>query len=614
MDWTEEDRRIVTRLAVEISGANNLQSLGLDFLVRNVDKRIREQGLATLQDYLQLVASDESEYEMLVSSLTIHTTSWFREEPHFRLLTDLATKFQRTSPNGVFRIWSAACSTGEEPYSIAIRLMQFKEKNPTFQFEVWASDIDPNCVRTARNGVYPEKSLDALSDEDHKYFLLGSKETAGLVAVAPELRAFVKFFEHDILEEERTAGPNQFDAIFCRNVLIYFELNTQEKILKRLSVHLRSQGTLVLGHSDTLPQLQGYRRLDGSSLVRVEESSSVSLGSSTRRSRVLVIDDSQTLRKVLKSIFSEKFDVIEAESAEEAERRTKNDVFDLITLDLNLPGEHGVSWLHRFRRNDTKTPIVIVSESSSQDAEKVFGALEGGAQDYIVKSLLMKDPQIVRDLAISLTQNKIDSRNRVQLASFKSRKNFKPAVILIGASTGGPEALVHLLSSFPRQAPPIVIVQHIGPEFAFPFAKRLAEKSGLILGDPRTGSVIESGHLYMALGDYHLLLRAQGSSAVSIETQSHDKVHGHRPSVDVLFNSAARLGVDTIALLLTGMGKDGALGIKTLYEEGNSYTLAQDATSSVVFGMPKAAIETGAVCAIGDIPALRTKLEERIAS
>jgi two-component system chemotaxis response regulator CheB len=614
MEWTEEDRRIVTRLAVEISGANNLQSLGFDFLVRNVDKRIREQGLASLQEYLQLVSSEESEYEMLVSALTIHTTSWFREEPHFRLLFDLATKFHETSPNNVFRIWSAACSTGEEPYSIAICLMQFKEKNPIFQFEVWASDIDPNCVRTARNGVYSKKSVDALSGENQKYFLFGSQETEGLVAVAPELRGHVKYFEHDILKEERSVGPDFFDAIFCRNVLIYFDLNTQEKILKRLSVHLRPRGTLVLGHSDTLPQLQGYRRLDGSSLVRIADSKAIGPGSSTRRSRILVIDDSQTLRKVLKSVFSEKFDVIEAQSAEEADQRTKNEVFDLITLDLNLPGEHGVSWLHRFRKHDTKTPIVIVSESSSQDAEKVFGALEGGAQDYIVKSLLMKDPQIVRDLANSLTQNKSDSRNGVQLATFKSRKKFKPEVILIGASTGGPEALVQLLSSFPSHAPPIVIVQHIGPEFALPFAKRLAEKSGLMLGDPRAGGILESGHLYMALGDYHLSLRSKGSSSLLIETQSQDKVHGHRPSVDVLFNSSARLGVDSVALLLTGMGKDGALGLKALFDEGNSYTLAQDETSSVVFGMPKAAIETGAVCAVGDIPFLRAKLEERIAS
>jgi len=277
-----------------------------------------------------------------------------------------------------------------------------------------------------------------------------------------------------------------------------------------------------------------------------------------------------------------------------------------------LPGEHGVSWLHRFRKNDTKTPIVIVSESSAQDAEKVFGALEGGAQDYIVKSLLMKDPQIVRDLALSLTQRKSAQISPDLTANFKARKGFKPQVVLIGASTGGPEALVQLLSTFPRGTPPVVIVQHIGAEFAVAFAKRLAEKSGLILGDTRPGTALEAGHLYMALGDYHILLSRQSSGSLSIETHTHDKVQGHRPSVDILFQSAARLGVDSIALLLTGMGKDGARGIQTLYEGGQCFTLAQDAKSSVVFGMPKAAIETGGVCAIGNISSLRRSLEERL--
>jgi two-component system chemotaxis response regulator CheB len=171
---------------------------------------------------------------------------------------------------------------------------------------------------------------------------------------------------------------------------------------------------------------------------------------------------------------------------------------------------------------------------------------------------------------------------------------------------------MELLQSFPLHSPPVVVVQHIGAEFARSFAKRLAERSGLALGDPESAEPLQTGTLYMALRDHHLHLAPHGHRSLRLETRDHDKVNGHRPSVDVLFRSASLLGVDALAVLLTGMGKDGAEGLKDLYQGGRCLTMAQDASSSVVFGMPKAAIETGTVSLIGDLAYLRRQIEEWI--
>jgi two-component system chemotaxis response regulator CheB len=199
------------------------------------------------------------------------------------------------------------------------------------------------------------------------------------------------------------------------------------------------------------------------------------------------------------------------------------------------------------------------------------------------------------------------------LATFRARSNFDPQAILIGASTGGPEALLGLLRDFPAGAPPVIVVQHIGTEFALPFAKRLAERSGLVLGDTAFQGPLKRGHLYMADGDYHLRLIARGDELL-LQRDFGEKVQGHRPSVDVLFQSASHLSTDLVAMLLTGMGRDGAQGLRSLYDSGRVYTMAQDEPSSVVFGMPKIAIELGAACVVGDLSGLRRDLEKRIAA
>lgn len=183
-------------------------------------------------------------------------------------------------------------------------------------------------------------------------------------------------------------------------------------------------------------------------------------------------------------------------------------------------------------------------------------------------------------------------------------------VILIGASTGGPDALTHLLRDMPPDCPPIVVVQHIAPAMAAGFAGRLAKTAGLKLGDSRTGSLLRRGHIYLSLDSSHIAVRSGITGPIVVMDDGPPEGGGHRPSVDHLFLDAAKYlhGVRVFAALMTGMGRDGAEGLKCLQEQG-AFTVAQDEESCAVYGMPKEANRIGAVQAVGNISQIRQWME-----
>jgi two-component system chemotaxis response regulator CheB len=193
-----------------------------------------------------------------------------------------------------------------------------------------------------------------------------------------------------------------------------------------------------------------------------------------------------------------------------------------------------------------------------------------------------------------------------------SFEKFSPEVIVIGASTGGPDALCKLLGNFPQLCPPVVVVQHISYEFAEAFAERLSHVSGLPLGQIGTDHKLERGHLYLAKGDYHLEFFESTKSGLCLRENNDGLVNGHRPSVDTLFTSLAKAHVQAMSVLLTGMGQDGANGMLELSMRGQTYNLAQDEESSVVFGMPKKAIDNGSVSFVGNIFELRNEILKRL--
>lgn len=182
-------------------------------------------------------------------------------------------------------------------------------------------------------------------------------------------------------------------------------------------------------------------------------------------------------------------------------------------------------------------------------------------------------------------------------------------VILIGASTGGPDALTALLRDMPKHSPPIVVVQHIAPAMIDGFAHRLAKAAGLQLGDSKTGTLLRRGQIYLSLDSAHIGVR-KGLSGPIIVMDDGPAEGGHRPSVDHMFHESAKYlhDVRIFAALLTGMGRDGAEGLKLLRDHG-AFTVAQDETSSAVYGMPKEALRLGAVQAVGSIAQIRHWME-----
>ena len=619
------DSGLVETLARELTGATNLGSSGLALLERNVEKRVRETRSADVQEYLELADRNAAEFSSLISSLTIHTTSWFRESPHFDLLKKQAELHCAQNPSTPFRVWTGACSTGEEPYSIGLVLMSIQAQFPNFSFEVYASDIDPVSLQFAQRAIYPMSSFNAIPEPHRTHCLIGQNSVAGFFTIDRFIRQHTHIFHGNL--SDKITFPNKtgneklfkFDALFCRNVLIYFEKEVQTRILKNIFPHLDSGGVLYLGHSDSFQEFDGLKLLENATYTRGlqptrKASPQLQIVKKPKEHKALIIEDSLTVRRVLRKILEPSFDIVEADTASEADRILQSQSVQFITLDLNLPGENGVSWLQRVRKSGLKTPVAVVSESSPADAEKVFGALDqGGAQEYVVKSQLKKNPRSLLGLAESLCGKKSTVHPEAvrELAPFK-RKNLNPKVILVGASTGGPDALTRLLKEFPQPCPPVVIVQHIGHEFAETFANRMQRASGLRMGDNSDSAELKTGHIYISTGDYHIGIDRKASGQLCIRRNFADAVNGHRPSVSKLFKTASQHPVDSIGILLTGMGKDGADGLLDLYRSDRCFTIVQDEASSVVFGMPRVAHELGAACFMGDISQIRREVELKI--
>ena len=214
-----------------------------NMVYNRLSRRLRATGLLSFREYLDWVEQPGSEErERFVNALTTNLTSFFREPHHFDMLVALAKK----RPGAKLRVWSSACSTGEEPYSAAIAL---REANRNA--EILASDVDTDALETGRNAVYRLQALDSAGFERMApHFLKGTGENAGSVLVRPEPRAMVRFESRNLLGDEWPAGE-RFDAVFCRNVMIYFDRDTQQRVLDRIAKVLGPGGLLFLGHSES---------------------------------------------------------------------------------------------------------------------------------------------------------------------------------------------------------------------------------------------------------------------------------------------------------------------------------------------------------------------------
>lgn len=319
--------------------------------------------------------------------------------------------------------------------------------------------------------------------------------------------------------------------------------------------------------------------------------------------RVLVVDDSPTMRAMISSVLSAEPDIeVVGHAADPLQAREAIKALnpDVLTLDVEMPNMNGIEFLERLMRL-RPMPVIMISTLTQEGADATLQALELGALDCIgkprdgdIRHAFAPLPDMIRTGASSRVRARIAAPPRptvtVAPSSFRANRN----ILAIGASTGGVEALQTLLQSFPENCPPTVITQHMPPVFTRNFAMRLDKTCAPTVREAEDGAPLQAGTIYVAPGgDFHL--RVEQTSGLRCKLQQSALVNGHRPSVDVLFESVtAAVGGRAVGVLLTGMGRDGAQGLLRMRQAG-ARTLAQDEASSVVYGMPRAAADLGAV-------------------
>ena len=347
---------------------------------------------------------------------------------------------------------------------------------------------------------------------------------------------------------------------------------------------------------------------------------------------VLICDDSALMRNLLGRIVDEADGLVLACKAMNGKfllEKIPRIKPDIILLDLEMPEMNGIDFLKERKRLNINVPVVILSSIAVRGAKVTMEALTLGASDFILKpsGSISEDIHVVRDRIVTTliayggtrishikgSQSELSpSVKKVPVASSMPReKGGNIEIVAIGISTGGPNALRLVLADIEPEFPvPIVIVQHMPAGFTTEFARSLDRICPLEVKEVEDGDILTKGRVFIAPGNYHIEVEKKELAAI-IHTSFSDLVNGHRPSADVLFASVAKhYGGNSLAVIMTGMGKDGALEIGSIFAKGG-ITVGQDAESSIVYGMPRVAVERGFidyVVSINDMAATLNKL------
>lgn len=327
--------------------------------------------------------------------------------------------------------------------------------------------------------------------------------------------------------------------------------------------------------------------------------------------KVLVIDDSALIRSLLTEMINEQSDMEVIGTAPDplvARDMIKQLNPDVLTLDVEMPKMDGLDFLEKLMRL-RPMPVVMVSTLTERGSEITLRALELGATDFVTKpktgisdgmreytDLIADKIRIASQARIATLQRTVKqgTESTATVGLLKNRLISSEKLLIVGASTGGTEAIKAFLLQMPSDCPGILMTQHMPAGFTKSFAGRLDSICKISVSEAVEGERVLPGHAYLAPGDKHLLLAKSGANYV-VKLSDAAPVSRHKPSVDVLFDSAAEAaGKNAIGIILTGMGKDGAAGMAKMKQAG-TYNFAQDEASCVVFGMPKEAIASGGV-------------------
>lgn len=351
------------------------------------------------------------------------------------------------------------------------------------------------------------------------------------------------------------------------------------------------------------------------------------------KTRVVVVDDSALIRSLLSEIIDRSGDLECVGTASDplvARELIRNTDPDVITLDIEMPRMDGLDFLERLMRL-RPTPVVMVSTLTERGAETTLRALELGAIDFVAK------PKIgVGDGLMALSQ---DITDKIRIAARAHIRRRGPAtaplgagtpptrpvqaaalgrlstekLIFIGASTGGTEATKEVLTQLPADAPAVLITQHMPPGFTRSYAQRLDGLCRIRVSEASDGERVLPGHAYIAPGGMHMSVERSGANYM-VRVRDGEPVNRHKPSVEVLFESAARVvGPNAFGVMLTGMGADGARSMRAMRDAG-AYNLCQDEASCVVYGMPREAIAAGAAHEVLPLQQIASHLLERLRS
>lgn len=340
-----------------------------------------------------------------------------------------------------------------------------------------------------------------------------------------------------------------------------------------------------------------------------------------RKIRIVVVDDSALIRSLLTTIINEAPDMEVVATASDpivARERIRETSPDMITLDVEMPRMDGLEFLRRLMRL-RPTPVLMISSLTQSGSETTLSALELGAVDFLPKPTL--------DVSNTMQSYADDIRDKIRMVAaarlrrpslFAASAAAAPprvapallrqnAIIAVGASTGGTDAIKEFLEKLPAGCPPVLIVQHMPEGFTLSFARRLDKLCAIQVKEAEDGEPLLRGVAYVAPGHSHMRL-GQGTQGFVICLDQSPPVNRHRPSVDVLFASlAAQAAAQTVAVIMTGMGKDGAQGMLQLRQAG-AITFAQDEASCVVYGMPREAVAQGGVMHVQPLSQLADKV------
>jgi two-component system chemotaxis response regulator CheB len=605
--------RRIAKIVHKVSGIS--LSAEKDFLIETrLRRRLDAFGFTNYRQYADLIEQDSRELQACVEHLTTHMTEWFREIVHYRWLKKELPHL--VSPGKPFRFWSAACSSGQELYSMMFLLL--REGLVHNQFRLLGTDISTPILEKA---IALPSSIDFA--EQKRLFL---NHTTNRLRAEQELELSlsqsVKFREFNLIESNFVV-PMVFDVIFLRNVLIYFDRQQVMAVCKRLGQLLVPGGHLVLGLSETLSaEVEEFISIGnsiyqvGGSKIKRKESRILRLAEPVpatskgvhqvkAKKKILIIEDSKPIQKILARIFCAmpNMEIVGIESSAKAgAERFKATKPDLVSLDMKLEGDSGLDFLRLSNfKSYSKTSgarCVLVTDCSTSEGNLVFDAMSLGASLYVQKpqasDLELFSQQLV-ELLGGLFENPEGPADEPVSAQSKSLDLAKCKLIAIGSSTGGTEVVRDILAGLPKQFPPVVVVQHMLSQFTSLFAERLQMQTGRSTLEVQRPMVMQRNHVYVAAGDSHLKVELQNGELKAVKSAA-DPVNRFRPSVSVLFDSIEKAGLasQTVALILTGMGHDGAKEMAALKASG-AMTIGQSRQSCVVYGMPRAAQELGAL-------------------